>query len=62
MFIINKDMYGAWGTGEENMNNKKIYMLKIHKKDIEQQMRKYIIKNFFNQIKNATFHSTDFRI
>ena len=21
MFIINKDMYGAWGTGEENMNN-----------------------------------------
>ncbi len=26
MFIINKDMYGAWGTGEENMNNKNIHV------------------------------------
>ena len=23
MFVLNKDMQGAWGTGEETMNNKK---------------------------------------
>lgn len=32
MFVLNKDMQGAWGTGEETMNNKKIYTLKIHKR------------------------------
>ena len=53
MFIINKDMYGAWGTGEENMNNKKNIHVENPQKDIEQQMRKYIIKNFFQPNKKC---------
>lgn len=53
MFIINKDMYGAWGTGEENMNNKKNIHVENPQKDIEQQMRKYIIKNFFQSNKKC---------
>ena len=55
MFVLNKDMQGAWGTGEETMNNKKNIHVENPQKDIEQQMRKYIIEN-------AIFHSTDFRI
>lgn len=62
MFVLNKDMQGAWGTGEETMNNKKNIHVENPQKDIEQQMRKYIIEKFFHQIKNAIFHSTDFRI
>ena len=58
MFVLNKDMQGAWGTGEETMNNKKNIHVENPQKDIEQQMRKYIIEMFFegNKICNISFN------
>lgn len=53
MFVLNKDMQGAWGTGEETMNNKKNIHVENPQKDIEQQMRKYIIKKFFQPNKKC---------
>lgn len=53
MFVLNKDMQGAWGTGEETMNNKKNIHVENPQKDIEQQMRKYIIEKFFQPNKKC---------